>query len=244
MDHALVNDYFMTEVIRCMHIGLLCVQDNPEDRPTMDSVVLMLNDDSISIPVPQRPSFFSSCKKHKQAPCVLNSDQSTSKVSQSSSKITWLGSGTEIDSPYVSSTQEKVGKMSYGALTTRILHMKRIAILDKLKKEKLVNLEIGRETLKKMKSRPTSDGWMNLKDEIVEIRDGDYEAAKDALNGKLKEKVDMGKKRKQKEPVSMQKQTLVKKSSANIPKMEKAKTRGEFKKHKTAEKDVPAISEL
>lgn len=30
-----------SEVSRCLHISLLCVQQNPEDRPTMASVILM-----------------------------------------------------------------------------------------------------------------------------------------------------------------------------------------------------------
>ncbi|KAL3742088.1 hypothetical protein ACJRO7_017552 [Eucalyptus globulus] len=88
VDPALSNAYSVNEVIRCMHIGLLCVQDDTEDRPTMDSVVLMLNSESISIPMPQRPSFFFPNKKYKPAPCVLNLDQSTGKADQSSSKIT------------------------------------------------------------------------------------------------------------------------------------------------------------
>nr|KYP44603.1 Cysteine-rich receptor-like protein kinase 29 [Cajanus cajan] len=32
----------ISEVLRCLHIGLLCVQQYPEDRPTMASIILML----------------------------------------------------------------------------------------------------------------------------------------------------------------------------------------------------------
>lgn len=32
----------VNEVIRCIQVGLLCVQQRTEDRPTMSSVVLML----------------------------------------------------------------------------------------------------------------------------------------------------------------------------------------------------------
>ncbi|KAI4298616.1 hypothetical protein L6164_032152 [Bauhinia variegata] len=45
------------EVIRCIHIGLLCVQDNVADRPTMASVVLMLNS-STTLAIPSEPAFF------------------------------------------------------------------------------------------------------------------------------------------------------------------------------------------
>ncbi|KAI3713985.1 hypothetical protein L1987_72574 [Smallanthus sonchifolius] len=48
----------MSDIIRSIHIGLLCVQENVSDRPTMSSVVLMLNSHSISLPTPSEPSFF------------------------------------------------------------------------------------------------------------------------------------------------------------------------------------------
>ena len=46
------------EIIRCIHIGLLCVQENITDRPTMNSVALMLNSYSLTIGVPSKPGFF------------------------------------------------------------------------------------------------------------------------------------------------------------------------------------------
>lgn len=45
------------EVLRCIHIGLLCVQHNPEDRPTMSSVVLMLGS-KIDLAEPKQPDFY------------------------------------------------------------------------------------------------------------------------------------------------------------------------------------------
>lgn len=47
----------MGEVLRCMKVGLLCVQERPEDRPTMSSVVLMLNSDHAFLPEPKQPGF-------------------------------------------------------------------------------------------------------------------------------------------------------------------------------------------
>ncbi|KAL5774740.1 hypothetical protein ACOSP7_012297 [Xanthoceras sorbifolium] len=47
-----------TEMIRCIHIALLCVQENAADRPTMASVLLMLNSYSVTLPVPSEPAFF------------------------------------------------------------------------------------------------------------------------------------------------------------------------------------------
>ncbi|XP_073289323.1 cysteine-rich receptor-like protein kinase 15 [Primulina huaijiensis] len=48
----------LQDMLRCIHIGLLCVQDNLTDRPTMASVVLMLSSFTISLPVPLEPVFF------------------------------------------------------------------------------------------------------------------------------------------------------------------------------------------
>ncbi|KAK6946797.1 LOW QUALITY PROTEIN: S-locus glycoprotein domain [Dillenia turbinata] len=45
------------QVLRCIHVGLLCVQCHPRDRPTMSSVLSMLESD-IPLPEPKRPGFF------------------------------------------------------------------------------------------------------------------------------------------------------------------------------------------
>jgi len=45
------------EVLRCVHVGLLCVQEDPHLRPSMASVVVMLNSRSITLPVPAEPAF-------------------------------------------------------------------------------------------------------------------------------------------------------------------------------------------
>ena len=54
----IVNNGSRNEIIRCIHIGLLCVQENVADRPTMAQVVLMLNSYSSSIPLPSKPLLF------------------------------------------------------------------------------------------------------------------------------------------------------------------------------------------
>uniref|UniRef100_A0A6N2NAZ6 Protein kinase domain-containing protein n=1 Tax=Salix viminalis TaxID=40686 RepID=A0A6N2NAZ6_SALVM len=47
-----------TEIMRCIHIGLLCVQENVADRPTMALVVLMLSSSSLTLQIPSQPAFF------------------------------------------------------------------------------------------------------------------------------------------------------------------------------------------
>ena len=46
------------EMMRCIHIRLLCVQENMVDRLNMPSIMLMLNNDSLSLPIPSWPAFF------------------------------------------------------------------------------------------------------------------------------------------------------------------------------------------
>ncbi|KAL6624738.1 hypothetical protein ACP70R_032059 [Stipagrostis hirtigluma subsp. patula] len=45
----------LSEVCRCIKIGLLCVHDTPDDRPTMPTVVEMLTSSSLEIPQPNMP---------------------------------------------------------------------------------------------------------------------------------------------------------------------------------------------
>ncbi|KAG5622831.1 hypothetical protein H5410_008049 [Solanum commersonii] len=46
------------DTMRCIHIALLCVQENIGDRPTMAAVVLMLSSLSLSLPVPSGPAYY------------------------------------------------------------------------------------------------------------------------------------------------------------------------------------------
>ncbi|RZC09933.1 cysteine-rich receptor-like protein kinase 10 [Glycine soja] len=57
LDQILEKTYKTSEVIRCIHIGLLCVQEDAVDRPTMSTVVVMLASDTIALPKPNHPAF-------------------------------------------------------------------------------------------------------------------------------------------------------------------------------------------
>jgi hypothetical protein len=58
IDPTLMKGGPMAEMMRCIHIGLLCVQQNVADRPDMVSVVFMLNSNSVALPVPTQPASF------------------------------------------------------------------------------------------------------------------------------------------------------------------------------------------
>ncbi|CAN4092102.1 unnamed protein product [Withania somnifera] len=79
MDPTFAESYSRNEVIQCIHIGLLCVQEDVNERPTMASVVLMLNSYSTTTPAPQRPAFFLRSRSEMLPMKGLESDQSTSK---------------------------------------------------------------------------------------------------------------------------------------------------------------------
>lgn len=52
-----VDEHGKEEMLRCIQIGLLCVQDDPELRPRMTAVSLMLNSDSMMLAMPIKPIF-------------------------------------------------------------------------------------------------------------------------------------------------------------------------------------------
>lgn len=88
IDTIVLSSGSRTEMIRCIHIGLLCVQENAADRPTMASVVLMLNSFSLTLSLPTRPAFFlqsnniSSNENHSPtAPLQANSSQNGASIS-------------------------------------------------------------------------------------------------------------------------------------------------------------------
>ena len=79
LDPSLSHSYSRNEVIRCIHMGLLCVQEDPANRPTMATIVLMLNSYSVTLPLPQQPAFLQRSKANLKKPSTeLESDQCTS----------------------------------------------------------------------------------------------------------------------------------------------------------------------
>ncbi|XP_057428736.1 receptor-like serine/threonine-protein kinase SD1-7 isoform X4 [Lotus japonicus] len=57
IDESISGSYSACEVLRCIHIGLLCVQELADDRPTMSSVILMLNNETPLVLQPRNPGF-------------------------------------------------------------------------------------------------------------------------------------------------------------------------------------------
>ncbi|XP_071718322.1 cysteine-rich receptor-like protein kinase 5 [Rutidosis leptorrhynchoides] len=79
LDPKLVHSSSNNEVLRCINIALLCVQEDPEVRPSMASVVLMLNSDSVILPLPENPPFISQSRVRRLASIDLESYKSQCK---------------------------------------------------------------------------------------------------------------------------------------------------------------------
>ncbi|XP_052201072.1 receptor-like serine/threonine-protein kinase SD1-8 isoform X8 [Diospyros lotus] len=57
IDPAVRDLYLPYEVARTIQVGLLCVQERAEDRPSMSTVVLMLSSENASLAQPKHPGF-------------------------------------------------------------------------------------------------------------------------------------------------------------------------------------------
>ncbi|CAH8359056.1 unnamed protein product [Eruca vesicaria subsp. sativa] len=74
VDPVIVANCQKREVVRCIHIGLLCVQEDPAERPTFSTILLMLTSNNLILPVPQQPGFVIQTRPKADLP---NSNQST-----------------------------------------------------------------------------------------------------------------------------------------------------------------------
>ncbi|CAI9087678.1 OLC1v1021815C3 [Oldenlandia corymbosa var. corymbosa] len=57
IDELMEDQFPALEVERCIQVGLLCVQRRPEDRPTMTTVLSMLDSTNSVLPQPNQPAF-------------------------------------------------------------------------------------------------------------------------------------------------------------------------------------------
>ncbi|KAK9049031.1 hypothetical protein SSX86_032002 [Deinandra increscens subsp. villosa] len=57
LDPTVVEPSYGNQVIRCIHVALLCVQQYPEDRPKMSTVYAMLSYENMELPEPKEPGF-------------------------------------------------------------------------------------------------------------------------------------------------------------------------------------------
>lgn len=46
-----------SEILKCINIGLLCVEEDPSERPNMSTVMTMLSSEATFLPPPRQPAF-------------------------------------------------------------------------------------------------------------------------------------------------------------------------------------------
>lgn len=57
MDKNLEESCNRSEFIKCVNVGLLCVQEDPVDRPTMSNVITLLDSEAGIPATPKQPAF-------------------------------------------------------------------------------------------------------------------------------------------------------------------------------------------
>ncbi|XP_024004617.1 putative cysteine-rich receptor-like protein kinase 20 isoform X2 [Eutrema salsugineum] len=88
VDPSFQDNYQTNEITRCIHIALLCVQEDAEDRPTMSAIVQMLTTSSIALAAPRPPGLLfrrrhelvgrAGPSKHTSALCSIDDASITS----------------------------------------------------------------------------------------------------------------------------------------------------------------------
>jgi hypothetical protein len=74
-DPSLANNNIPEDKIRAyIHIGLMCVQESPADRPAMSAVNVILNRDAASLQTPSKPAFCLRAGSADQEPLQVASD--------------------------------------------------------------------------------------------------------------------------------------------------------------------------
>lgn len=55
---SIMDTCLLDEVLLCIHVALLCVQENPVDRPLMSSIIYSLENGSTTLPTPNNPGHY------------------------------------------------------------------------------------------------------------------------------------------------------------------------------------------
>ncbi|KAM0920364.1 hypothetical protein ACQ4PT_007555 [Festuca glaucescens] len=69
VNSSIMENSPLHEVLRCIHIGLLCVQDDPNARPLISSTVFMLENETAPLPTPREPVYFRQRKNETEDQC-------------------------------------------------------------------------------------------------------------------------------------------------------------------------------
>ena len=80
LDKEILESCNETEVIKCINIGLLCVQDDPSERPTMSEILIMLSSETTALPSPNQPAFV--VRRHTSKTPALSRKEKTNSFNE------------------------------------------------------------------------------------------------------------------------------------------------------------------
>ncbi|CAA6658376.1 unnamed protein product [Spirodela intermedia] len=85
LDPAIGSSFQADEVLKCIQVGLLCIEENSVDRPTMNSVISMLTSKNCVLPLPKKPSLsfginLRACADRSQRSTIIEFTKSTLEV--------------------------------------------------------------------------------------------------------------------------------------------------------------------
>ena len=116
IDPSLHRERRKAEIMRWVQIGLLCVQEHPEDRPSMWDVVLMLSCEDAALPLPKQPAY---CKRDVTAIIPGRTAAATSNVPEpgpESERLAGCVMGTTLSLFFLTDSSSCVPSMEQGAL--------------------------------------------------------------------------------------------------------------------------------
>lgn len=81
IDPLISSPQFRGEIVRCIHVGLLCVQEFVKDRPNIPTVMSMLVSEIVDLPNPKQPGFIQrQISSDKGSPMISEQTFSTNYV--------------------------------------------------------------------------------------------------------------------------------------------------------------------
>ncbi|CAA2975530.1 G-type lectin S-receptor-like serine threonine-kinase At4g03230 [Olea europaea subsp. europaea] len=82
VDPILLESCKKSEVIKCINVGLLCVEEDPSNRPTMLNVVFMLSGEIAVLPIPNQPAFVMRKRSSSNQPGLFSNNGLTVSIPQ------------------------------------------------------------------------------------------------------------------------------------------------------------------
>ncbi|XP_023732643.2 G-type lectin S-receptor-like serine/threonine-protein kinase At1g11410 [Lactuca sativa] len=74
-DPTLGNNFVVQQLLRAVHVSLLCVHESAVDRPTTSDMISMLLNDAIPLPTPNRPAFIITTRMESESKSTSNENK-------------------------------------------------------------------------------------------------------------------------------------------------------------------------